>query len=105
VAGQGLAERPDRTSAWLKTHLPTTLDLDAARQAVRDLDLDPRIRQDVAEFASEIGIALREPDGDCLFARVWPDVVQVWRPWTWTPPALPAERACSAAQAARGYSS
>ncbi|MFI9848612.1 hypothetical protein ACIHFD_67240 [Nonomuraea sp. NPDC051941] len=95
---------PDQASTWLKSHLPTTLDLDAARQAVRGLDLDPRIRQDVAEADGKIGIALREPDGHCLFARVWPDIVQVWRPWTWTPPVLPAERACSAAQAASGYS-
>ncbi|GGO81308.1 hypothetical protein GCM10012289_69980 [Nonomuraea cavernae] len=98
------AELPDRTSTWLKKHLPTTLDVDAARQAVRGLDLDPRIRQDITEFDDKIGIALREPDGDCLLARVWPNVVQVWRPWTWTPPVLPAERVCSAAQAASGYS-
>lgn len=61
-------------------------------------------KQEVAEFDGAIGIALREPDGDCLFARVWHDVVEVWRPWTWTPPVVPAERVCSAAQAASGYS-
>ncbi|MEU4703257.1 hypothetical protein [Nonomuraea dietziae] len=96
---------PARTDSWLKKHLPTTFDLGAARRAVRGLNLDPRIRQDVAEFDGKIGIALQEPDGDCLFARVWPSTVQVWSPWRpWAPPVLPAERACSAAQAASGYS-
>ncbi|NRQ33417.1 hypothetical protein HII36_16405 [Nonomuraea sp. NN258] len=96
---------PAHTDAWLKKHLPTTLDLDAARRAVQGLDLDPRIRQDVAEHDGRIGVALRMPDGGCLFARVWPSIVQVWSPWRpWAPPVLPAERACSAAQAASGYS-
>ncbi|RVX39040.1 hypothetical protein EDD27_1372 [Nonomuraea polychroma] len=99
------ARLPAETHSWLKKHLPTTLDLDAARRAVRGLDLDPRIRQDIAEHDGKIGIALREPDGNCLFARVWPATVQVWSPWRpWAPPVLPAERACSAAQAASGYS-
>ncbi|MGJ6969045.1 hypothetical protein ACSDR0_44840 [Streptosporangium sp. G11] len=99
------ARLPAQTDSWLKKHLPTTLDLDAARRAVKGLDLDPRIRQDVAAYDGKIGIALREPDGDCLFAQVWPNIVQVWSPWhSWAPPVLPAERACSAAQAANGYS-
>lgn len=37
---------PARTDSWLQKHLPTTLDLDAARRAVRGLNLDPRIRQE-----------------------------------------------------------
>jgi hypothetical protein len=99
------ATLPAQTNSWLRKHLPTTLDLDAARRAVRGLDLDPRIRQDIAEHDGKLGIALREPDGDCLFARVWPTTVQVWSPWRpWAPPALPVERACGAAQAAAGYS-
>ncbi|MGN9780281.1 hypothetical protein ACTMTF_02560 [Nonomuraea sp. ZG12] len=99
------ATLPAETSSWLKKNLPTTLDLDAARRAVRGLRLDPRIRQDIAEHDGRIGIALREPDGTCLFAQVWPTTVQVWSPWrSWAPPVLPAERACSAAQAASGYS-
>ncbi|MFI6738389.1 hypothetical protein ACIBI9_36160 [Nonomuraea sp. NPDC050451] len=99
------AALPAQTHPWLKKHLLTTLDLGAARRAVRGLNLDPRIRQDVAEFDGKIGIALQEPDGGCLFARVWPPTVQVWSPWRpWAPPVLPAERACSAAQAASGYS-
>ncbi|WP_329082054.1 hypothetical protein [Streptosporangium sp. NBC_01469] len=99
------ARLPAQTHAWLKKHLSTALDLDAARRAVRGLHLDPRIRQDVAAYDGKIGIALRAPDGDCLFAQVWLDIVQVWSPWRpWAPPALPAERACSAAQAASGYS-
>jgi hypothetical protein len=99
------ATLPARTTSWLKKHLLATLDLDVARRAVRDLDLDPRIRQDIAEHDGKIGIALREPDGDCLFARVWPTTVQIWSPWRpWAPPALSAERTCSAAQAASGYS-
>ncbi|MBE1593683.1 hypothetical protein ACFPOI_23715 [Nonomuraea angiospora] len=96
---------PAQTYPWLQKHLPTTLDLEAARRAVRALNLDPRIRQDVAVFDGKIGIALREPDGDCLFARVWPSTVQVWSPWrSWAAPMSPSERACSAAQAASGYS-
>lgn len=97
------AALPAGTLERLKERLPTILDLEAARRAVRGLDLDPRIRQDVAVVGDRIGIALKEPDGDCLLARVWPYLVQVWSPWRWTPPVVPAERACSAAQAASGY--
>lgn len=98
------ARLPAHTDSWLKKHPPTADDLDDARSVVWGLDLDPRIRTDVAEHDGTIGVAFQEPDGNCLFARVWSTYVQVWSPWRpWMPPVVPAERACSAAQAASGY--
>lgn len=92
------------TESWLKKHLPTTADLDSTRRALRELNLDPRIRQDIGKYHGKIGVALRVPDGSCLFARSGADGVQVWSPWRpWMPPVLPAERACTADQAASGY--
>ncbi|MEV0594471.1 hypothetical protein [Nonomuraea cavernae] len=92
---------PDHAFKWLKTHLPKTPDLMAAREAVDHLDLDDRIGKDVAEIDGVIGIALRERPGVCLFARVRQQGVEVWRPSRIQ--AMPGESSCSAAEAAHGH--
>ncbi len=95
------ASIPDNAFEWLKMHLPKTPDLIAARKAVDHLDLDDRIGKDVAEIDGVIGIALRARPGECLFARVRQQGVEVWRPSRVQ--AMPGESSCSAAEAVHGH--
>lgn len=95
------AALPDNAFDRLKTRLPKTPDLAAARKVVDHLDLDDRIGKDVAEMGGVIGVALRERPGVCLFARVRPQGVEVW--WPSRIQAMPGESSCSAAEAVYGH--
>ncbi|MDP9844889.1 hypothetical protein [Streptosporangium lutulentum] len=95
------AALPHNAFDRLKTRLPKTPDLAAARKVVDHLDLDDRIGKDVAEMDGVIGIALRERPGVCLFARVRPQGTEVW--WPSRIQAMPGESSCSAAEAVHGH--
>ncbi|HLU75914.1 MAG TPA: hypothetical protein VKZ82_27305 [Nonomuraea sp.] len=95
------AEIPGRAFDWLKEHLPVTPDLEEARRVVRALDLDDRIKQDVALVDGVLGVALREGPGECLFARVRFGTVQVWKPARIQ--VMPGEGVCGASEAAYGF--
>ncbi|MEU4834895.1 hypothetical protein [Streptosporangium sp. NPDC023615] len=95
------ASIPDTAFEWLRTRLPRTPDLAAARETVDRLDLDDRIGKDVAEIGGVIGVALRERPGVCLFARVREQGVEVWYPSRVQ--AMPGESSCSASEAAHGH--
>ncbi|MEU7005012.1 hypothetical protein [Nonomuraea sp. NPDC046570] len=95
------AEIPDRAHQWLKSRLPKAPDLQSARDAVRSLDLDDRIRVEVADINGVIGVALYERPGVCLFARVRSVGVEVWSPSRIQ--VMPGEGSCSAAEAASGF--
>jgi hypothetical protein len=92
---------PGNAFQWLKTRLPKTPDLTAAREAVDQLDLDDRIGKDVAEIDGVIGVALRERPGVCLLARVRRQGIEVW--WPSRVQAMPGESSCSAVEAAHGH--
>lgn len=65
----------------LKDTLPRKPDPEKVREAIRRLDLDRRITQEILERVGVIGVALREgADRTCLYARIRPGEVEVWYP-------------------------
>ncbi|MCT9934866.1 hypothetical protein N5079_32135 [Planotetraspora sp. A-T 1434] len=95
-------ELPSRAVEQLKKRLPRKPDLAKVREAVRRLDLDPRITQEIAESEGVIGVALWEGvDGTCLFARVRSSEVDVWHPYRIVPGG--DLESCTAIGAVNGY--
>ncbi|MFF0575758.1 hypothetical protein [Streptosporangium saharense] len=103
------AEFPPWMVERLQETLPKKPDLARVREAVRRLDLDPRVIQEIAEGETDegeaaVGVALREgPDGDCVYARVRRGEARVWAPYRILPYSDVGAQTCTVTGAIKGY--